>query len=193
MRLQLSKTAIFLIIKLSFLVVIMEIETGFSRKRGIQTYSENPFWRPYEVKVGEKMIRVGGGRHISEDGEEVAHSGIHIIKNIDKDEFIKLYTRNVRAIFELKPVTQKVLQYLLVAIQKTPNADGIYLAWLDAEKYFGEEHIKVSRTSFQRSLRELIQKEFIAESTSPNLYWFNPHLFFNGDRMTFIREYRLRR
>lgn len=182
-----------LIIEFSNYGVEMEIEKGFSRKKGIHTYSENPFWRPYEVQIGERMVRVGGGKHISEEGEEITHSGIHVIKSVDKDEFIKLYTRNVKSIFELKPITQKVLQYLLISLQKTPNADGIYLAWFEAEKYFSEENIKISRTSFQRAMRELLDKEFIAESTSPNLYWFNPHLFFNGDRMTFIKEYRIRR
>ena len=33
-------------------------------------------------------------------------------------------------------------------------------------------------------------KGFIAESTNPNLYWINPALFFNGDRVRFVKEYR---
>ena len=36
----------------------------------------------------------------------------------------------------------------------------------------------------------MMQKGFLAESTKPNLFWFNPNLFFNGDRMIFVREYR---
>jgi hypothetical protein len=48
----------------------------------------------------------------------------------------------------------------------------------------------LKRPSFQRALKELLEKGFIAESTRPSMFWFNPNLFFNGDRMTFIHEYR---
>lgn len=75
-------------------------------------------------------------------------------------------------------------------LQKTPNADAIYLAWVGANEYFSEVNLNISRSSFQRSLKEMMEKGFLAESTKPNLFWFNPHLFFNGDRMVFVREYR---
>lgn len=163
-----------------------------TRKKGVLAYAENPFWEPSEIQVGTRIVRVAGGLHVSNEGDSVQHSGIHVVKNVDKDEFVKLYTRNVKAIFDLKPTTQRVLQYLMVELQKTPNADAIYLAWIGADEYFTEQQIKVSRASFHRAMRELLSKEFIAESTKPNMFWFNPHLFFNGDRMTFIEEYRIK-
>lgn len=167
-----------------------KIETAPTRKKGVLAYAANPFWEPTEVKVGTKIVRVAGGMHVSEEGESVQHSGIHIVEQVDKDEFVKLYTKNIKAIFDLKPTSQKVLQYLMVELQKTPNADAIYLAWVSAEQYFSEENLGISRASFHRALKELLEKGFIAESIKPNMYWFNPHLFFNGDRMTFIKEYR---
>lgn len=164
-----------------------------SRKKGITTYKENPFWDGTEVQVGTKMIRVAGGRHVNDDGESVAHSGIHVIREVDESEFLKIYTRNVKAIFDLKPTSQRVLQYLMTELQKTPNADAIYLAWFDADSYFSENNLSVSRASFHRSMKELLEKGFIAESTSPNKYWFNPNLFFNGNRMSFVHEFRKRK
>lgn len=160
------------------------------RRKDTYAYAENPFWEKTEVKIGSKMIRVSGGKHISIDGESIEHSGIHIVKNIDEEEFLKIYTKNIKAIFDLKPTAQRVLQYLMTELQKTPNADAIYLAWVGAEEYFCENHIQVSRASFHRALSELIQKGFLAESTKPNMFWFNPNLFFNGNRMTFVHEYR---
>lgn len=58
------------------------------------------------------------------------------------------------------------------------------------ESYFSENDMQVSRASFHRTLSELIQKGFLAESTRPNMFWFNPNLFFNGNRLSFIYEYR---
>lgn len=163
---------------------------NYSRKKGIRAYRANPFWEGTEVKVGSKMIRVSGGRHVSSDGESVEVSGVHIVREVDESQFLKVYTKNIKAIFDLKPSTQKVLQYLMHQMQKTPNADGIYLAWFGANEYLSEESVSVSRASFQRSMRELLEKGFIAESLEPNIFWFNPNLFFNGNRMTFINEYR---
>lgn len=160
------------------------------KRKNVFAYPENPFWRKTEIKLGSKMIRVSGGMHVNEGGESITHSGIHVVKEVDEDEFVKIYTRNIRAIFDLKPTAQRVLQYLIVQLQKTPNADAIYLAWVGAEEYFSEHDIKTSRASFHRALSELIQKGFLAESTKPNMFWFNPNLFFNGSRLTFIHEYR---
>jgi len=161
-----------------------------ARKKGVVAYSENPFWQKTEVKVGTKKITVAGGSHMTSDGELVGHSGIHIIREVDESEFLKVYTKNINAIFALKPTSQRVLQYLMVELQKTPNADSIYLAWVGAEEYFSEHAVDCSRASFHRALHELLEKGFIAESTMPNMFWFNANLFFNGNRMTFVHEYR---
>lgn len=164
----------------------------FKWKKGVFVYKENPFWNPQEIAVGKKHINVAGGMHISENEEQVQHSGIHIVRKVDKEEFVKVYTKNIRAIFELKPSELKVVQFLMSAIQKTPGADGVYLNWFTAEQYFKAEDLKMSRSAYFKAMTTLLQKKFLAESNEPNMYWFNPHLFFNGDRMTFINEYRLK-
>lgn len=160
------------------------------RRKNSLAYKENPFWVKTEVKIGSKMVKVAGGKHVSRDGEEINHSGIHVVKDVDESEFLKIYTKNIKAIFDLKPTAQRVLQYLMVKLQKTPNSDAVYLSWIGAGEYFDENKIGVSRASFHRSLSELIDKGFLAESTEPNMFWFNPNLFFNGNRMTFIHEFR---
>lgn len=160
------------------------------RRKNSLAYKINPFWEATEVKVGKKTIRVAGGMHVSKEGEFVSHSGVHVIRNVDEEEFIKVYTKNIKAIFDLKPAAQRILQYLITELQKTPNADAVYLAWIGAEEYFDEHKVKISRASFFNGVNALIEKGFLAESTKPNMFWFNPNLFFNGNRMTFIEEYR---
>lgn len=162
----------------------------YSRRKGMKLHRTNPFWEATSVTVGTKRISVSGGRHISEDGESVDHSGIHIVRQVDESQFLKVYTKNIKAIFDLKPSTQKILQYLMQELQRTPNAEGVYLSWFRAEEYLSEEDVKISRASFHRAMKELLEKKFIAESVDPNMFWFNPNLFFNGNRMTFVNEYR---
>lgn len=169
------------------------MSTGPSRKKGMIAYSENPFWDAQKIKVGSKIIKVSAGHHFSkETGESFSHSGIHVVREVDETEFLKIYTKNIKVIFDLKPTSQRVLQYLMNELQKTPNADAIYLAWVGAEEYFSEVNLNISRSSFQRSLKEMMEKGFLAESTKPNLFWFNPNLFFNGNRMTFISEFKIK-
>ena len=162
-------------------------------KTAVSRYRVNPFWEPTEVKVGTKFITVAGGMHGTEEGESVQHSGIHIVTEIDKEEFVKLYTKNMRVFFDLKPTTQKVLQVVLDAVQQSPNADCIYMHWLSVDEYLKTHSLGMSKASFHNAMNELINKKFIAKSVEPHKFWINPHLFFNGDRMTFVREYRLKK
>lgn len=159
-------------------------------KKGVSVYKENPFWEPQEVKVGTKLIRIAGGVHISTNGESITHSGIHQIKEVDETQFVKIYTQNIKAFFDIKPSTQKVLMAILNIVQKTPNVDSIYLNWFEVEDYSKQYDLKISERSFYNAMKELLKKGFIAESEKINQYWINPHLFFNGNRMVFIKEYQ---
>ena len=46
--------------------------------------------------------------------------------------------------------------------------------------------------TFRRGLIELLEKRFLYPKTSSS-YWINPSLFFKGDRVLFIKEYRRRK
>ena len=41
-------------------------------------------------------------------------------------------------------------------------------------------------------MKELLEKAFIAESLSPGLYYLNPDFMWNGDRLAFVKEYRIK-
>jgi hypothetical protein len=162
-----------------------------SRKKGVVVYSKNPFWQPYQVKVGKKKITIAGGLLTNhESGEAIHHAGIHRVELVDETKFVKIFTQNLKVFFDLGLASQKVLQCLLATLQENKNADGIHLPWFTVEDHSKAHNLKISRTTFHRGLREMLKKGFIAESEHPNFYWINPNLFFNGDRMTFISEYR---
>ena len=62
----------------------------------------------------------------------------------------------------------------------------------NVEEYMEANGTSISKASFHNAMKELLAKKFIAESVEPHKFWINPHLFFNGDRMSFVREYRLK-
>ena len=39
---------------------------------------------------------------------------------------------------------------------------------------------------------ELMANKIIAQSVNPNLWYINPNVIFNGDRIAFIKEYSLK-
>lgn len=162
-----------------------------SRKKDVTAYPVNPFWKPLEVEIGRKRVTIAGNMVMKADTGETTHlAGIHRIEEVDEDQFVKLYTRNMHVFFDLSPGSQKLLQCVLSIVQKRPRCQGIYLEWLDMEDYATKVGFKYSRSTYHRALHEMIEKGFLAESERSNYFWINPHLFFNGDRMVLVTEYR---
>jgi hypothetical protein len=47
-------------------------------------------------------------------------------------------------------------------------------------------------TQAYKGLGELIANSIIAPSCQPNIWFINPNVIFNGDRIAFIREFRMK-
>ena len=162
-----------------------------SRKKGVLKYDRNPFWDSTSIKTRGKRVTVEEGTYLNGEGEARDLAGIHVTQRLDRGEFVKVYTNELKHLLGLRPTALKVLVYMLHEVQNTPNSDSLYLAWQMAEKYFAEQEIRIGRTAYQAALLQLIQREVIAESTLPYYYWLNPRFYWNGDRYSFWRTYIL--
>lgn len=172
-------------------ITIAPSERVKSRKKGVLAYPQNPFWKPYEVDIGKKKVTIDSGYVTKNETGETQHiAGIHRVEEVDEERFIKLFTQNMHVFFDLSPASQKLLQCVLSLVQDKPRCLGINLDWIDMEDYAKKFSFKTSRTSYHRALHEMISKGFLAESERSGYFWINVHLFFNGDRMVFITEYR---
>ena len=167
-----------------------------ARKKDVELHSENPFLkelgdikrstkrRTITAKSGKAVVDLGTG-HVEDVAEIVS------VHQVDNEQFVKLFTSNLKQFFSLKPTSYRIVQVLLAQLGKAPRRDMVYLNMSVAERYFTETDQKpVSRSAYYSGMKELIEKGFIAESVDPNLYWINPTLFFNGDRVRFVKEYR---
>jgi hypothetical protein len=71
------------------------------------------------------------------------------------------------------------------------NGDQIYLNYNSVRGYFERHGAKpLAKTTYMTALAELVEKGFVAPSTNPNLFFINPAIFFNGDRIRFVTEIR---
>lgn len=124
-------------------------------------------------------------------GEVQALSSIHRVKQVDDAEFVKVFSEGVKAMYGLKRTGMRVFQAILEEYQSTKMnggyADAIYINWFGGG-LCGRD-IGMSERTFHNGLKELLENKFLAPR-SANLYWVNPALFFKGDRVALIREYR---
>lgn len=153
----------------------------------------NPLVEPQEIKSKRRYVKSGRADDLINPttGEVVGVAAIHQIEERDDAEFVKVFAAGVAASYELTKTAQRVFQIVLDQYQRTPMskgyADYVNLFW------FGEgiegRDVGMSEKTFQRGLKELLEKRFLYPK-GPTAYWTNPALFFKGDRIMFIKEYR---
>lgn len=116
---------------------------------------------------------------------------IQSVEEVDNDQFVKLYAAGVQAAFELSKTAMRVFHLVLVEYEREPMvkgyADTVYLAW-NGRSATGEK-LDMSEATLNRGMRELVMKGFL-HPRSPSLYWVNPNLFFKGDRVILMNEFR---
>lgn len=157
--------------------------------------SVNPLIEPQEIRVQRRYVRTRGGQELMDPrtGELAGVAVIQMVEERDDAEFVKVFAEGVRAAFELTRTGYRVFQAVLAIYQNTSMkggyAEAVELFW------FGDglngQALDMSEKTFQRGLKELLGKGFLAPK-SASLFWVNPSLFFKGDRVAFIKEYRRR-
>lgn len=153
----------------------------------------NPLIEPQQIKTKRRLVKSGRSEDLVNPatGEITGMAAIHQIEERDDAEFVKVFAAGVAATYDLTKTAQRVFQVVLDQYQRTPMtggfADTVELFW------FGDgiegRDVGISESTWNRGLRELLEKRFISPKT-PSSFWVNPALFFKGDRVLFIKEYR---
>jgi hypothetical protein len=155
----------------------------------VPRYSENPLVAAGEIKTKQKTVRPFGTGNMVDTitGEVMAGTAIVVRQTVDEEHFVKVFSEGVKAAYDLNPSGYKVFQIVLKATQRASvGEDKIYLHFMDAVE---DPDMPISQQTFHRGLKELLAKGFVAASDRPNMFWINPHLFFKGDRVAFVKEY----
>ena len=108
------------------------------------------------------------------------------------ERFVKLYVAQVGVFFSLPQRALRLSEVLLHEMSRMPGSDMVYLNKSAAEKYFKDKGTKsgMSKVTYHRALMDLLTAGLIAYSDRPGLFFLNPNVFFNGDRVRFVTEYR---
>lgn len=157
--------------------------------RYIEKYAQNPLVEPQEIKTKQKTVRpIGTGNMVDTiTGEVMAGTAVVVRQTVDEEHFVKVFQEGIKAAYDLTPAGYKTFQIVLKATQaEAVGADKIYLHFMDAVE---DPDMPISRQTFHKGLKELLAKGFVAASDRPSIFWINPHLFFKGDRVAFVKEY----
>ena len=130
-------------------------------------------------RTGEKAIL----RAVDDNGEILGHTQFIRQIEVDEQQFAKFYLSNFSAFFDLKPPAIKVFGYILN--QLVPNKDEFMFLLEDCIKYTGYK----TKASVFQGLGQLVENEIIARGKTDFLYFINPMVAFNGNRITFAKTY----
>lgn len=154
----------------------------------------NPLITPTTIKLKNRVARTAAKERAlfdPETGEISAVTAIHTVDVKDDEQFVKIFADGVKAAFNLNRTAARVFQAILQAYQAEKMtggfADCVTLHWFD--NGLSGKSIGMSDQTFNNGLRTLIEHKFLSPK-NPSVYWVNPALFFKGDRVAFIREYR---
>jgi hypothetical protein len=148
-------------------------------------YETNPLLLPEDLEFDSRTVKVGKARDLidKETGETHAVNAIYQKKIVDSERFAKVYHDGIARMFGLSKTAMRLFQVILTLLTK--DTDKLYLSSQAAAMV---DKTMIERT-YHRGLKELIERRFLAYTTMPNMFWINPHILFNGNRVAFIEEY----
>lgn len=162
-------------------------------KRGVR-HAKNPFISDTSLnsKIGVRRVSSKGGDRmmvINEGtGEYVAPAGFWQAQEVDKTQFVKLFVNGVKAFKDLTSSGTKVFEVLYLRMQEAIGKDEVWLTF----PMLDQQLTPMGETTFYRGMKELLMKDFIAETEVPGSYFINPDYLWNGDRLAFVKEFRLK-
>jgi hypothetical protein len=154
-------------------------------------HQSNPFLRDVVATLGDKRVAVSMKANLAEidnDTGEYTRIPGQITKMIsaDRESFVKLYTAQIDAFFDLDRPGRVVLKYLIWMHQQEAN-HHLFLLHLDQARDAGFD---IGKTTWYDGLSSLIDKKIVAASKIINMFFLNPAVFFNGDRTRLVIEVR---
>lgn len=146
---------------------------------------------PIRTKKGLVATKMAKSLLDTETGEIHPHALIHNVKDVDNEHFVKVFAEGVKKAFELNRTEARVFHKVLEIYEKEKMVGGfaetINIAWFD--NGLNGQAVDMTDRTFQKGLKGLLNKGFLSPKM-PNVYWVNPSLFFKGDRVAFVTEYR---
>lgn len=110
-------------------------------------------------------------------------------KEVDTEQFIKLYTLGVDELMNLSGAGLKVFKIIYYMMLESPNSDRVTL---DLNALIHRKIWTWSQPTFNTGVNELLVKTVIFKALESAQYFINLKFFFNGDRINIVKSYKLK-
>ena len=168
-----------------------------STSKSLSNYSrndENPFLNEAVEQIQNNIVKkykntAGYGEKAvlqaidPNTGEMLGHTTFIRQIQVDEEQFTKFYLSQFSAFWNLKSQAIRVFGYIMTKL--VPKQDMFIFLMNECKKhtlYKGEKSIYIG-------LASLVSNKIIARGPSDTLYFINPMVAFNGDRVTFAKTY----
>ena len=170
--------------------------SNLEMKMNYPRYKNNPFIDNLVIPVKDKRVqvsRLGKDNNVllNQTTGEVFGTQITTFKQVDGEQFVKLFTQNIALTFDLSSAGIKAFNVLMWALQHYAlSKDQVDLDTPILEEFLEENDspnypLKLSSATFKRGLNELEKSQIIAKTIRQGRYFINPNFVFNGDRIAF--------
>ena len=146
-------------------------------------HTENPFMKSVIIEMDSNTQVLAAGDN---SGQRINKNDAVIWKNKvikDKRKFIKLYHNGLKDFFGLNRCEMDLLKFIMGRIRKDQDKVAFTYKILKEESNFSGD------STIARTLLGLITKGIIARAETDGIYYINPNIFFNGDRVAFVKSY----
>lgn len=173
---------------------IAEIPSNqITTKRGFPVYRTNPSIPTSNgLPTRSRRIEVPGGKgavivdHSTGEIKGIGGMGFWWEEEVDTTRFVKLFLDGIKQAAGLSKTGIQVFELVYYQMRANPGSDEIKL-----NQYVARDH-GISDRSYQRGVRELLEKEFLYRSPSDGVFFVNIRFMFNGDRLAFVKSYHLK-
>jgi hypothetical protein len=163
-----------------------------AKRRGHPIYESNPsaeYTLPVRVR-SKKPSKIGESYVISREGEVLADGAMAFIEEteVDTEHFLKIYLAGIRQYGQLSQSGATLFEYVYRELsgKDGKDKDTVTINYLLAQRWMES----LSRRTYDRGLKELLDKEFIFRSLSTDNFYVNIRYMFNGDRLVIAKAYR---
>ena len=162
---------------------------AFREKHGIPVYRTNPSVPATNEIARSKRVQIGDmhkGFVVDNGTGEILGRGAafaYEFEEVDKERFVKLYLAGLKQASGLSKAGLAVFEIVYSALREAPGQDKVNLS---------QDESDLAPATFRRGLRELLEKEFLFRSPYDGTFFVNIRFMFNGDRLAFVKGYKLR-
>lgn len=163
-----------------------------SYKKGVPVYETNPSVPDPDSIKKRKPVRFGDDKRgfVVDGGSgeilSVGGVGFYEFEEVDNTRFVKLFLDGVKQAAGLSKAGLAMFELVYRQMQGNPGSDRVSISYYMA----GKEISGLTERTYQRGLRELLDREFLYRSPYDGVFFVNIRYMFNGDRLAFVKGYK---